>query len=126
MARGIFRGIKDESEVAVVGTPHRIVFARNIRSVPKEDFGMLCNSIRGLPMGLTAWCREREREIVNRVQLDVKAAAPGRQPPPPTTGEQLRRRVYIRRSVEFGEVRVHGPVYRVPACKAGTQARGSK
>ena len=65
MARGIFRGIKDESEVAVVGTPHRIVFARNIRSVPKEDFGMLCNSIRGLPWDLQPGVEsetERDRE----------------------------------------------------------------
>ena len=85
----VFLGIKYESD--------GIVFARSMRRVPKEDSGMLCNSIRGLPMGLTAWCREREREIVNRVQLDVKAAVPGRQAPPPTTGEQLRRRVYIRR-----------------------------
>ena len=30
---GIFLGIKDESEVAVVGTPHGRVFARNIRRV---------------------------------------------------------------------------------------------
>ena len=59
---GIFLGIKDESEVAVVGTPHGIVFARNIRSVPKEDFGMLCNSISGLLWDLQPGVEsERER-----------------------------------------------------------------
>ena len=44
---GIFLGIKDESEIAVVGTPHGVVFARSIRRVPKEDSGdgMLFNSI---------------------------------------------------------------------------------
>ena len=40
-----------------------------------------------------------EREVVNRVQLDVLAAIPERQAPPPTVGERLPRRVYIRRSV---------------------------
>ena len=48
----IFLGIKDESEVAVVGTPHGTVFARSIRRVPKEDSGTLCNSVRGLPWDL--------------------------------------------------------------------------
>ena len=42
-----------------------------------------------------------DREIVNRVQLDVRAAIPERQAPPLTTGEQLPRRVYMRRSVEL-------------------------
>ena len=48
---GIFLGIKDESETAVVGTPHGIVFSRSIRRVPKKDSGdgMLFNSIRGVP-----------------------------------------------------------------------------
>ena len=48
---GTFLGIKDESEVAVVGTPHGIVCSRSIRRVPKEDSGagMLFNSIRGAP-----------------------------------------------------------------------------
>ena len=45
---GIFLGTKDESEIAVVGTPHGIVFARSIRRVPTEDSGdgMLFNSIK--------------------------------------------------------------------------------
>ena len=38
---------------------------------------------------------------MNRVQLDVRAAVPEAQAPPLTTGEQLPRRVYIRRSVEL-------------------------
>ena len=41
------------------------------------------------------------REVVNRVQLDVRAAIAERQAPPPTVGEQLPRRVYIRRLVEL-------------------------
>ena len=46
---GIFFGIKDESEIAVIGKPHGIVFLRSIRRVPNEDSGdgMLFNSIRG-------------------------------------------------------------------------------
>ena len=36
---GISIGMKDESEIAVVGTPHGIVFSRSIRRVPKEDSG---------------------------------------------------------------------------------------
>ena len=42
-----------------------------------------------------------EGGVVNRVQLDVQAAIPERQAPPPTVGEQLPRRVYIKRSVEL-------------------------
>ena len=46
--------IKDESEIAVVGTPHGIVLSRSIRRVPKEDSGdgMLFNSIKGAPWEL--------------------------------------------------------------------------
>ena len=39
--------------------------------------------------------------VVNRVQLDVQAAIPESEAPPPTVGEQLPRRVSIRRSVEL-------------------------
>ena len=46
-----------------------------------------------------------EGGVVNRVQLDVQAAIPERQAPPPTVGEQLPRRVYIRRSVELARYR---------------------
>ena len=97
---GIFLGIEDGSKVAVVGTPHGTVSARSIRRVPKEDSGdgMLFNSIRGLPWDLQLGV---ERQIVNRVQLDVRAAVPEAQAPPPTAGEQLPRRVYIRRAVEL-------------------------
>ena len=35
----IFLGIKDETEIAVVGKPHGIVFSRSVRRVPKEDSG---------------------------------------------------------------------------------------
>ena len=50
---GIFFGIKDESEIALVGTPHGIVFSRSVRRVPKEDSGdgMIFNSIKGAPVG---------------------------------------------------------------------------
>ena len=45
----IFFGIKDESEIAVVGMPHGVVFSRSIRRVPKDDSGngMLFFNIRG-------------------------------------------------------------------------------
>ena len=61
----------------MVGTPHGIVFARSIRRVPKEDSGdgMLFNSIRGAPWQLQPGV---EGEVVNRVQLDVRAAIPER------------------------------------------------
>ena len=97
---GIFLGIKDESEIAVVGAPHGIVFARSIRRVSKEDSGdgMLFNTIRGAPWELQP---RAEGGVVNRLQLDVQAAIPERQAPPPTVGEQLPRRVRIRRSVEL-------------------------
>ena len=97
---GIFLGIKDESEIAVVGAPHGIVFARSIRRVSKEDSGdgMLFNTIRGAPGELQP---RAEGGVVNRLQLDVQAAIPERQAPPPTVGEQLPRRVHIRRSVEL-------------------------
>ena len=97
---GIFFGIKDESEIAVVGTPHGIVFSRSIRRVPKEDSGdcMLFNSITGAPWELQPGA---EGGVVNRVQLDVQAAIPEREAPPLTVGEQLPRRVYIRRTVEL-------------------------
>ena len=80
---GIFLGIEDESEIAVVGAPHGIVFSRSIRRVPKEDSGdgMLFNSIRGAPWELQPGA---EGGVVNRVQLDVQAAIPERQAPPPT------------------------------------------
>ena len=65
--------------------------ARSIRRVPKEDSGdgLLFNSIKGVPWDLQLGEvreRERERVIVNRVQLDVRAAVPEAQAPPPTTG----------------------------------------
>ena len=40
---------------------------------------------------------ELKKESRNRVQLDI----PEREAPPPTVGEQLPRRFYIRRSVEL-------------------------
>ena len=82
--------------------PHGAVFARSIRRVPKEDSGdgMLFNSIKGVSWELQPGV---EREIVNRVQLDVRAAVLEAQAPPPTTREQLPRRAIplIRRSVEL-------------------------
>ena len=61
---GIFLGIKNESEVAVVGTPHGIVFARSVPRVPKEDSGdgMLFNSIKGAPWDLQPGVGKRDRE----------------------------------------------------------------
>ena len=93
---GIFLGIKDESKIAVVGTPHGNFFSRIIRRVPKKDSGdgMLFNSIRGAPWELQP---RAEGGVVSRVQVDVQAAIPERQAPPPTVGAQLPRRVCIRR-----------------------------
>ena len=54
--------------------------------------------MRGAPWELQPGAEGR---VVNRVQLDVQAAIPERQAPPPTVGEQLPRRVYIKRSVEL-------------------------
>ena len=62
---GTFVGTKDESEIAVVGTPHGIVFARSIRRVSKEDSGdgVLFNSFKGVPWDTQPGIeRERERE----------------------------------------------------------------
>ena len=97
---GIFLGIKDESEIAVVGTPHGAVFARCIRRVPKRGFWgkYAVQQHQRSPWELQ---RRAEGAIVNRVQLDVQAAIPEREAPPPTVGEQLPRLVYIRRSVEL-------------------------
>ena len=77
-----------------------LFFSRRIRRVPKEDSGdgMLFNRITGAPWELQ---HRAEGGVVNRVQLDVQAAIPKREAPPPTVGEQLPRRVYIRRSVEL-------------------------
>ena len=52
---------------------------------------------------------------MSKVQVDVQAAIPERQAPPPTVGEQLPRRVYIRQQV-----------YRVPTCEIGIEAGGSQ
>ena len=116
---GIFVGIQGESEIAVVGTPHGFFFSRSIRRVPKEDSGdgALFNSIRGAPWELQ---RRAEGEVVNRVQLDVQAAIPVRQAPPPTVGEQFQAISGI------GEVRVHRQMYRVPTCEIGFEASGSQ
>ena len=62
---GIFFGIKDESEIDVVGTPHGAVSARSIRRVPEEDSGdcVLFNSIKRVPWELQlAVERERQRD----------------------------------------------------------------
>ena len=90
-----FFEIKDESETAEVGTPHGIVFARSVRRVPRDDSGdgLLLNRSEGLPWRLQAGV---DRERAKRTQLDVKAAIPEVQAPPPATGEHLPGRVYIR------------------------------
>ena len=120
----IFLGVEDESEIAVVGTPHGAVFARSIRRVPKEDsgHGMLFNSIKGSHGNYNL----ELREVENRVQLDVRAAIRERQAPAPTVGEQLAI-LFLHQAISgIGEVRVHGQVYRVPACEIGTEACGSQ
>ena len=124
------RGFSSESKTNLrspwFGTPHGIVFSRSFRRVPKEDSGecMLFNSIRGAP-----WEPQPGAEggVVTRVKLDVQDAIPETQAPPSTVGEQLPRRVYIRRSVELaGKIWVHRQMYRVPACEIGIEAGGSQ
>ena len=85
----------------MVGTPHGIVFARSLRRVPKEDSGKWHAVEQQLRDLRENYNLELHGEVVNRVQLDVQAAIPERQAPPPPIGEQLSRRVYIRRSVEL-------------------------
>ena len=105
---GIFLGIEDESEIAVVGTPHGIVFEKHSQSYKRGFWRWyVFNSIRGASWELHS---RAEGGVVNRVHLDVQASIPEREapppsppppPPPPTVGEQLPRRVYIRRSLEL-------------------------
>ena len=84
---------------------------------------MLFNSISGAPWELQP---RAEGGVVNRVQLDVQAAIPEREAPPPTVGEQLPRRVYIRRSVELARYGVHRQTCRMPTCEIGFEASGSQ
>ena len=44
VARGIFLGIKDESEIAVVGTPHGLVFREKFAEFQKRILEMVCYS----------------------------------------------------------------------------------
>ena len=41
---GIFLGIKDESEIAVVGTPHGIVFREAFAEFQKRFLDLVCRS----------------------------------------------------------------------------------
>ena len=82
---------------------------------------MLFNSIRGAPWELQP---RAEGGVVNRVQLDVQAAIPERQAPPPALVEQLPRRVYIRRSVELARYGYTDSCIWVPACEIGIEAGG--
>ena len=115
---GIFLGITDESEVAVVGTPHGIVFARSIRRVPKEDSveGMLFNSLPwDLQIGVE---RERDRQqsavcCQSRCSSSTSSTADNK-------GATAKKSLH-QASSGIGEVRVQGPVYRVPACKVGIE-----
>ena len=120
-----FCEMKDESEIAVVGTPHGIVFARSIRRGPKDDSGdgMLFNSIRGAPWELQP---RVEREVVNRVQLDVRAAIPESQAPPQNSRGTVAKTSLHQAISGIGEVRVHGQVYRVPACEIEIEAAVSQ
>ena len=106
----------------MVGTPHGIVFARSVRRVPKEDSGdgMLFNSIKGVPWDLQPGV---ERDIVNR-ELDARAAVPEAQAPPPTKGGAVAKKSLHQAISGIGEVRVHRPVYRVPACEIVIEAGG--
>ena len=95
---GIFLGIKDESEVAVVGTPHGKFFARRIRRVPKEDSGdgLLFNRIRGLPCDLQPVVeRDREQSVVGRQSCRSRSTSST------ADNRELPRRVYSRRAVQL-------------------------
>ena len=92
---GIFLGMKDESEIA--GHATRSCFCWKHPQSSKRGFWRW-HAVQQHQKGPVGGV---EREIVIRVQLDVRAAIPERQAPPLTTGEQLSRRVYIRRSVEL-------------------------
>ena len=101
----IFLGIKEESEVAMVGTPHRTAFV---------------NSINGGSMGLSAWSRQRDREQ-NAVGCQSCRFR--------STGTAGNRGAVAKKSLHqatsgIGDVRVHGPVYRVPACEIEIGAGG--
>ena len=101
---GIFLGIKDESEIAVVGTPHGIVFSRSIRRVPKEDSGdgVLFNSIRGAP-----WELQPRAEGGSREQSAV--GCPGCSPRGRSPAADSR----VHQAISGdGEVRVHRQMYR--------------
>ena len=120
----IILGIKDESEIAVVGTPHGIFFSRSIRRVPEEDSGdgMLLNSITGAPWELQPGA---EGGVVNRVQLDVQAGIPERSPTADSRGTVAK--TILQRAISgIGEVRGHRRVYRVPTCEIGFEAGGSQ
>ena len=94
---GIFLDIKDESEIAVVGCATRIFFFLREASAEfqKRILEMVCCST------VSEESRGNCNLELKEVQLDVQAAIPERQAPPPTVGEQLPRRVYVRRSVEL-------------------------
>ena len=119
---GIFTRIKDEFEIAVAGTPHGAVFARSIRRVPKEDSGdgMLFNNIKGVPWELQLRVeRNREQSAVGCPSCNPRERS--------STSDK--RRAAAKKSLHQAisgivEVRVHGQVYRVPACEIGIEAGG--
>ena len=123
---GIFFGIKDESEIAVVGTPHGIVFSNSVRRVPKEDSGydMLFNSIRGAPWELQP---RAEGGVVKRMQLDIQAAVSERERSSTIDSRGTVAKTSLHQAISgVGEVRVHRQMYRVPTCEIGFEASGSQ
>ena len=117
---GIFLGIKDESEIDVVGTPH--IFSTSNRRVPKEisGDGMMFNSIRGAP-----WEPQPGAEggVVNRVKLDVQVCNP-RETSPTADSRGTVAKTSLRQAISgIGEVRVHRQMYRVAACETGIEGR---
>ena len=71
---GIFLGIRDESDIAVVGTPHGTVFFEKHSQSSKRGFWRwyaIQQHQRSAPWELQP---RAEGGVVNRVQLDVQAA----------------------------------------------------
>ena len=102
---GIFQGIKDESEIAVVGTPHGVVLSRN------RILEMVC-------------CSKASEEPRGQGAIGCPGCSPRER-----SSTTDNRRTVAKRSLHqaisgIGEVRVRRQMYRVPACGIGFEASG--
>ena len=111
--------IKNESEVAVVGAPHGIVFAQSARRVPIEDAGDGVLFIEGAPWDLQSGV-ERERDRGRTAVGFQSCCSRGTSSTDDNRGAVAKKS--SRQAISgIGEVRVRGPVYRVPACEVGIE-----